>query len=251
MSPTKKGTDLDTESHDDSAVIDADQLAVKNAVESAFGAGAFDLLADDNDSAPGSLEAETSDRPKAADKLEALIAELDAESSPLENPATAGQGVTAVPATLVREAKLVEFLLGDVSYAVPMSNVLEIQRIPPVTSIPNVPEWVQGVCSLRGEIISVVDLCCLLGLESRGFAQSRRIMVVRSCKQDLTTGLIVDRVLGIRNLVDEQVRKPTAPVNDRVTTYLRGVVDLSDRLLAVLDLDRLLASEEMRQFEAV
>src|SRR5262249_37009231 len=133
--------------------------------------------------------------------------------------------------------------------AVPRANVLEIGRPLAVTPTPSVPEWVLGVANLRGDILSVVDLRAFFGLERSPPDQTRRVLVVRSRTDDLMTGLVVDRVKGMRYILPERVASPAGLGEDKTTAYTRGVAEHEGRLLVLLDLDRLLLSEEMRQFE--
>ena len=146
--------------------------------------------------------------------------------------------------------KIVVVELGDSVFGIPMVNVHEIQRVPKVTLLPNVPNWVLGVANLRGNILSVVDLRLLLGMAPFDAApSSRRLVVTQSLVDDVDTGFIVDRVIGIRAVAVQSVAPPTAPVNDQIAPYLTGVVEVDDALVAFLDIDKLMLSEDFRQFE--
>jgi purine-binding chemotaxis protein CheW len=117
--------------------------------------------------------------------------------------------------------------------------VLEVGRPLPVTAVPHVPDWVTGVANVRGDIVSMIDLRTFLGLPS-GDGADKRLLVVRSTDGETTTGLLVDRIRGIRALPAGRLTTSTASLRDPVAAYLRGVADLDGRLLAFLDLDRLL-----------
>jgi len=145
----------------------------------------------------------------------------------------------------------VVFALAGTDYAVPIRNVLETGRPLAVTPVPNVPEWLLGVANVRGDIVSMVSLRTFLGLEPGSQERQERLLVVRSQAEDLTAGLLVDEIKGICSVPGDRVEAPASPLDDRVTTYLRGITKHKGRLLAVLDLDRLLLSPEMRQFELV
>jgi hypothetical protein len=144
------------------AAGEIDDAALRAEIEQLFGAGAFDLLNDDL----ANIE-----RQVQSNSLEDTVAEIDAAM-----PQSFHAGITlgadsavgsARKALLGSDAKHVVFKLGESRYAVPISNVIEIQRVPNVTSIPNVPDWVEGVCNLRGEIISVLDLRSFLSMEGQ------------------------------------------------------------------------------------
>src|SRR5205823_3689408 len=156
---------------------------------------------------------------------------------------------TPLPQTAKQGERQVLFTLAGTDYAVPLANVLEIGRPLTITPTPNVPEWVLGVANLRGDIVSMVDLRAFFGLEPSAHDPSRRVLVVRARTEDLTAGLVVDRVKGMRYLPPERVGPPVALAEDRIGPYTRGILEHEGRLLVLLDLDRLLLSEEMRQFE--
>jgi len=146
-------------------------------------------------------------------------------------------------------AKHVLFVLDDTQYAVPMENVLELQRLPRITPLPSVPEWLRGVTNLRGEVLSVVDLRSLLGLPPAESSVSQRLIVVRSTLEDIATGWIVDGVIGVRRLATDDMQPSSTLATGAAVRFLNGFVDCEDRLIAVLDVNRVLSSPEMRQFE--
>ncbi len=145
--------------------------------------------------------------------------------------------------------KHVLFVLDDTPYAVPMQNVLELQRLPRITPLPSVPAWLRGVTNLRGEVLSIVDLRSLLGLPDTTNAVSQRLIVVRSTQEEIATGWIVDRVIGIRRLTMEDMQPCSALTTGAAVRFLSGLVDCEGQLVAVLDVNRVLSSPEMRQFE--
>lgn len=145
--------------------------------------------------------------------------------------------------------KHVLFVLDDTTYAVPMQNVLELQRLPRVTPLPSVPDWLRGVTNLRGEVLSVVDLRSLVGLPAAEADGSQRLIVVRSMLEDVVTSWIVDRVIGVRRLATDDMQPSSTLTTGAAMRFVRGVVDCEDRLVAVLDVNRVLSSPEMRQFE--
>jgi uncharacterized repeat protein (TIGR01451 family) len=164
-------------------------------------------------------------------------------------PASLALGVLgAAPAPVAGdELEFVVFTLAGTDYAVPIGNLVEMSRPLPVTPVPNLPEWVLGVANVRGDIVSLVDLRLFLGLERCERPAQQRLLVVRARGEDMTTGLLVDQVRGLRRLPASSFEALAAPVTDRVGAYLQGLAEYGGRLLAVLDLDRLLLSAEMRQ----
>jgi chemotaxis signal transduction protein len=194
-------------------------------------------------------EGDAADDDRDGPRLEELIAGIDREiEETFGSGAMADLAPDETPET-GQQMQHILFRLVDTDYAVPITSVSEIGEPPEITPVPNVPEWVRGVANLRGEIISVVDLRAFLGLERDGHGQSRRMMVAQAQQEEMTTGLIVDRVGGIQRIPMDRIYAPTAPVEDNVALYMRGVYEQNGRLVVILKLEKLLLSSEMRQFE--
>ncbi len=179
-----------------------------------------------------------------AGSLDRLIEQMDREvrATPLE----------VVPAKREVEGKTekyVVFSLSGIRYALPIQNVLEMEKVPGITIVPNLPEFVRGVTNLRGEIIAVLDLRVLFGLDQPDLLDRRRILVVRGGHDPITTAIIVDEVRGIASLVTDRLTKPLVE-QGRIDSLLRGVFEQDEHSLHVLDVDKLFLAPELRQFEA-
>ncbi len=190
-----------------------------------------------------SLPAPNSD---AMNSLEKLLARIDRDV--VKDTLGLLQGAAHSEAT-TSGAKHVLFLLDGTQYAIPLENVLEIQRLPRVTALPHVPEWLRGVTNLRGDILSVVDLRVLLSLNETPNSTAQRLLVVRSTREELVIGWVVDRVIGIRGVAPGEVKSYAAQTGDSVAPFIQGLVERDGRFMAVLDVDIILASPELRQFD--
>jgi purine-binding chemotaxis protein CheW len=140
------------------------------------------------------------------------------------------------------------FTVAGSTYGIDEAFVSEVARVPSITATPHVPAWVRGVASLRGDIVSVVDLRIFLGLEPTSL-HAGRLLVVRLPGEEFAAGLLVDRVDQIANLPAGDVQLPVSPIEGALAPYLAGVCRNDDRLVTVLDFDRFLRSPEIRQFE--
>lgn len=157
--------------------------------------------------------------------------------------------VTDAPAPAAsRSQRLVLFGVAGAMYGVPETFVTEVARVPAVTSVPHVPHWLRGVTNLRGDIISVVDLRSFIGLEGTS-PYTGRLVVVRLIDEEFSAGLLVDGVEQIAAVALDDVRPPAGPVEGALAPYLTGVAQMGERLVSVLDLERLLRSADVRQFE--
>ncbi len=153
------------------------------------------------------------------------------------------------PESATNRIKHVVFELDGTSYAVPLTNVLEIQRVPQMTALPHVPDWLRGVTNMRGDVLSVVDLRMLLGIAMAERSQDERMVVVKSTSEELAIGWIVDRVIGIRGIAPGEVKPCSTLPADLVASFIAGIIQRDDRLIAVLDVNHVLSSPELRQFE--
>ncbi|MCP4754270.1 MAG: chemotaxis protein CheW, partial [Proteobacteria bacterium] len=217
----------------------------------------LDLPPDEFPAAEPEPEAETEAEtagPKSkieSDFLDELIASIDEELEQSLDSGDMANLPAEAPSRAGSEEQHVIFTLAGTEYAVSIANVTEISRPLNTTPVPNVPDWVHGVANLRGDIISMVDLRAFLGMKEKGYDLSSRMLLVRDVQEEMVAGLIVDRVNEIRYLPMDRVVAPTAPIEDQVAPYLRGVYEHDDHLLVILDFDKLLLSPEMQQFQTV
>ena len=184
------------------------------------------------------------DRPAPAATLRDAIATVDGL---LEAPAVS-QAAPAAPANAPAPGRFVLLSVAATQYAVPEAFVTELERVPRITAVPRVPPWLCGVTNLRGDIVSVIDVRTYLGLSPHTPA-TRRLLVVRLLDEPFTTGLIVDAVDRIVTLHEEDIKPPASPLEGVLAPFVSGVCALGDRLVTVLDLDRLLRAPDIRQFD--
>lgn len=203
-----------------------EELDLRSIVESTFGPGAFDLIADE-DEQPTLSEPELLQTGEATTNTDSASASSDGVAV-IDSPAE--------PVKLASSTRIVLFELAECLFALPVTNVCEIRREPQVTRLPHVPEWVRGVTNLRGSILSVVDLRLRMSFDQPKDRKRRRMIVVRSSAGDVTTALLVDRVLGIHALPTQselahESEKGTA------TRFIREWRQFDTQAVAILDLE--------------
>ncbi|MDH7577919.1 MAG: chemotaxis protein CheW [Bacillota bacterium] len=143
------------------------------------------------------------------------------------------------------EIQLVIFRLGAEEYGVPITQVQEINRLTTPTKIPKAPAFVEGVINLRGKVLPVIDLKKRFGLEGTVYTDEARIVVVEIAGH--TVGVIVDVVSEVLRLPLSSIEPPPAVIAGITADYLRGVGKLDDRLLILLDLNKILTESEQNQ----
>ncbi len=145
--------------------------------------------------------------------------------------------------------QLVTFSIGEEEFGVDILKVQEIIRTMEITKVPRAPEFVEGVINLRGKVIPIVDLRKRFGLETRDHDKHTRIIVIEI--NQMIVGFVVDSVSEVLRIPANTVEPPPPVVSGLESEYISGVGKLQDRLLILLDLNRLLSGEEKEALSQV
>ncbi len=145
-------------------------------------------------------------------------------------------------------AQFVTCRIAKEEFAFDVLSVQEINRMVEVTRVPKAPYFVEGVINLRGRIIPVLDLRRRFGLSAVERTEDSRIMVV--LVRQRMVGLIVDEVVEVLRLPQAMIEPPPSVGSTAGAEFTQGVGRIDDRLLIVLDLNRLLLPNEQAAMEA-
>lgn len=132
--------------------------------------------------------------------------------------------------------------IGNEELAVDVLAVQEINRLVEVTRVPKTPAFVEGVINLRGRIIPVLDLRRRFGLSAIQRTTHTRVVVV--CLQSRLVGLVVDSVVEVLNIPKHAMEPPPSIGSTPAAEFTSGVGRLDNRLLILLDLNRLLVQRQ-------
>jgi len=151
--------------------------------------------------------------------------------------------------TVEESKQLVIFRLGDEEFGVDILQVREIEKLDQqITRVPKSPVFVEGVINLRGEIVPIVDLRKRFGLVVRQTSNEARVVIVDI--SDGPVGMIVDAVVEVIRLNVSAI-EAAPPITRGVDAYfLSGVAKIDDRLIILLNLERALSPEEMKELES-
>ncbi len=138
--------------------------------------------------------------------------------------------------------QLVTFSIGEEEFGVDILSVQEIIRMMDITKVPRAPDFVEGVINLRGKVIPIIDLRRRFGLTTRDHDKHTRIIVIEI--NNMIVGFVVDSVSEVLRIPASTVEPPPPVVSGLESEYISGVGKLEDRLLILLDLNKLLSGEE-------
>lgn len=137
---------------------------------------------------------------------------------------------------MVRKKRIVGFKVGDELFGIDISKVQEIILAPEITSIPDSNEHFEGVINLRGKIVTVIDLRKKMGFSPHEYSKKKKILIVESGQKII--GFIVKEVTEVFSLPDNSVELPLTIVSSPGMEYIEGIVKLDDRIIMMLDLDK-------------
>ncbi len=133
--------------------------------------------------------------------------------------------------------QLITFELGDQSLGIDIMAIREIRAWSPATPLPNVPAHIRGVVNLRGVVLPVLDLRMRLGWGLTDPTTRHVIIVVRIGEQ--LQGVIVDAVNDIVTIKPEDMQPLPDVGSSQAAALLEGLATVDDRMILILDLDRL------------
>ncbi|QOT79724.1 chemotaxis protein CheW [Cupriavidus basilensis] len=138
------------------------------------------------------------------------------------------------------------FRLGGEEYGVDILKVQEIRGYENVTQIANAPAYLKGVVNLRGIIVPIIDLRIKFRQDKINYDQYTVVIIVDL--HDRTTGIVVDGVSDVLTLAPGEIRQ--APQLSGETDYIRGIGSVESRMLILVDIEKLLDTEELAAIEA-
>lgn len=145
-----------------------------------------------------------------------------------------------------KDIQIVIFRLREEEFGAEINSVLEISRMLEITHLPEAPGFIEGVVNLRGQVIPVIDLAKQFGLKPQAQRpKTARVVVVEVSGE--TLGLLVDEVPEVLRVSESDVEAPPELVQaGEKSDYVKGVAKLGQRLVIVLDMNKLLSGRELQ-----
>jgi purine-binding chemotaxis protein CheW len=163
------------------------------------------------------------------------------------------RGPVAAPRNEDRGGKYLVFELGREEFGIRVLKVREIMGIQEITAVPQTPGHVKGVINLRGKVIPVVDLRLKFGLPEQEYTQRTCIIVVQAQGEagTLLMGIVVDGVAEVLNLSAADIEDTPDFGDGTATPYLLGLAKVKGKVKILLEIDRVLASQDLHALNAL
>ena len=146
-----------------------------------------------------------------------------------------------------KEEKYLTFSLGAEEYGLEILKVREIIGYMDITAVPQTPPYVKGVINLRGQVIPVIDIRTLFGMQPREVTDETCIIVVETVrdKRARQTGLIVDKVSEVLDIPVAQIEEPPRVGDSLDTDFILGMGKVHDTVKILLNIDKVLHSAKL------
>jgi purine-binding chemotaxis protein CheW len=139
----------------------------------------------------------------------------------------------------------VTFRLEEELYGINVMQVQEVLRYTEIAPVPGAPDYVLGIINLRGNVVTVIDTRRRFGLMDREVDDNTRIVIIEVDGQ--VVGLLVDGVAEVVYLRESEIEKAPEVGNDESSKYIQGVVTREKELLILVDVNKLLSTEEWQE----
>jgi purine-binding chemotaxis protein CheW len=141
------------------------------------------------------------------------------------------------------------FVLGKEEYGIEILKVQEIRGYDSVTKIANTPAFIKGVVNLRGRIVPIVDLRIKFNLGKVEYDEFTVVIILNLGGR--VVGIVVDGVSDVMALQDSHIRDVPDLVSNIDTHYILGLASVEERMLILVDIERLMSSQEMELMEGM
>jgi purine-binding chemotaxis protein CheW len=149
----------------------------------------------------------------------------------------------------VHEGKYLTFVLSDEEYGIEILKVREIIGLMDITSVPQTPNYMKGVINLRGKVIPVIDLRSKFSMPEQEHTQETCTIVVEV--GNTLIGIIVDSVSEVSDIGREEIEETPHLGQENDTNFIMGMGKLKEKLIIMLDIDKVLSAEELDMVEEI
>ena len=150
---------------------------------------------------------------------------------------------------MTKATKYILFRLNEQTFAVEVQQVISIERLQHITFVPRTSDFIKGVTEIRGQTTAIIDLKERLDLKAVEETNETRILVIQL--ENMQVGLIVDAATEVKDIETDRIEAAPQIISGIRDTFLDGVAKLDERLVLILDLERILDLEETNELKEV
>ena len=143
--------------------------------------------------------------------------------------------------------QLISFTVGAEEYGLELLRVKEVIRMRQITWLPKTPTCVKGIINLRGDVIPIVDLRERFGLAAQEQTAMTRVIVVEVARR--LVGMVVDSASQVVRIPADQFEPPPTVMGEASKDFITAVGKTGDKLIIMIDVDRILSTEEINQID--
>ncbi|GAA4874597.1 chemotaxis protein CheW [Ferrimonas pelagia] len=143
----------------------------------------------------------------------------------------------------------VTFQLENETYGINVMQVREVLRYSDIAPVPGAPQYVLGIINLRGNVVTVIDTRARFGLCDAEVTDNTRIVIIEA--EDQVVGILVDSVAEVVYLKSSEIDTAPNVGNEESAKFIQGVCHRDDKLLILVDLEKLLSGEEWMELAAL
>lgn len=138
--------------------------------------------------------------------------------------------------------KAMTFIIDQTEYGIDITDVRDIVRIQEIAYFPNQPHYIKGLINLRGKIVPTMDIGLKFNLPERPYDDRTCVVVIE--KQDMTLGMIVDRINEVKSFSPEMISQPPSTGGARVNNFLMGIGKYTDSHTLLLKTEKIMGHED-------
>ena len=144
------------------------------------------------------------------------------------------------------EHQYLTFIMAGEEYGVDILAVQEIRGWEDSTFIPNAPAYIKGVINLRGTIVPIMDLRTRFGIEDVQYSPLTVVTILKfeSDQGERVMGIVVDAVSDVYTISDDETRRTPELTEDKNSAFIKGLVNVDDKMIILLDVESLLSFEQ-------
>ena len=160
---------------------------------------------------------------------------------------------TKIDLSTVKSDQYLTFILSGEEFGIPVMSIKEITEYGYLTNVPMVPDFIQGVVNLRGNVVPVISLASKFGLEINPIDKRTCIIIMdtQMNNKKMVMGVVVDKVLQVIEIPDKNIEPAPSLGATIQTDFIKGMGKIDDNFLIILDVVQVLSGDEIAMMQDI